>query len=106
MQARASCKLSGTGSSTPATIFTNDDLSEFIETNDEWIRTRTGIQSRHVLGEGERITDHSISSAKSALEMAGIAGEDVDMVILCTSTPDDLFGSATQVRVPLCTPAA
>lgn len=97
-RATAACKLIGVGSSAPASVLSNEDLGGFIETNDEWIRTRTGIERRHVLCEGERITDHAISSARSALEMAGVAGADVDMVILCTSTPDDLFGSAAQVR--------
>ena len=54
-----------------------------------------------MLAKGESLTQHAVASAQKALEMAGIAPEDVDMVILASSSPDDLFGSATQVRVPL-----
>lgn len=96
-----SCKLVGVGSSAPSTILTNDDLATYLDTNDEWISTRTGIRRRHVLSQGESITDHAISSARSALDMAGIDAKDVDMIIMSTSSPDDLFGSATQVQAAL-----
>lgn len=95
----SSCKLSGVGSSVPETVLSNEDLSQIVETNDEWIATRTGIRKRHILAQGERITDHAVTSAKRALDMAGVSGEDVDMVILATSSPDDVFGSATQVSM-------
>ena len=55
-----------------------------------------------MLADGECITDHAVASAKLALEMAGVSGQDVDMVLLATSSPDDVFGSATQVRTQLC----
>jgi 3-oxoacyl-[acyl-carrier-protein] synthase-3 len=97
-EAFRSCKLVGVGSSIPETVLSNDDLSAFVDTNDEWIATRTGIRRRHVLAQGEDITSHASASASAALNMAGIAGADVDMVILATSSPDDVFGSATQVR--------
>lgn len=104
LQAQAgltACRLCGVGSSVPATVLSNDDLSDMVETNDEWIATRTGIRNRHVLAAGETLTDHAVSSAKNALEMAGLAAEDVDMVLLATSSPDDVFGSATQVLLHL-----
>jgi hypothetical protein len=94
-----SCKLSGVGSSVPETVLSNEELSQIVDTNDDWIATRTGIRRRHILAKGERITDHAVTSAKRALAMAGVSGEDVDMVILATSTPDDVFGSATQVSI-------
>ena len=97
-QAFTACKLSGVGCSVPSTVLTNDDLSNIVETNDEWITTRTGIRRRHVLAQGETITDNATASARKALEMAGVQGSDVDMVILATSSPDDVFGSATQVQ--------
>jgi 3-oxoacyl-[acyl-carrier-protein] synthase III len=101
-EALKSCKLVGVGSSTPDTVLSNDDLSDVVDTNDEWIATRTGIRRRHVLAQGEDITSHASASASAALNMAGIAGADVDMVILATSSPDDLFGSATQVCFVTC----
>ena len=96
------CRLAGVGSSVPKTVLTNDDLESIVETNDDWIASRTGIRRRHVLADGECITDHAVASAKLALEMAGVSGQDVDMVLLATSSPDDVFGSATQVRTQLC----
>ena len=92
------CRLAGVGSSVPNTSLTNDDLSAFVETSDEWIAARTGIRKRHVVAKGENITQHAAASAKAAMEMAGLSGADVDMVIMATSSPDDVFGSATQVR--------
>lgn len=60
---------------------------------------RTGIRQRHILGRNENLSDHAAKSAQLALEMAGVAPEDVDMILLATSSPDDLFGSACQVIV-------
>ena len=58
---------------------------------------RTGIRQRHILGRNENLSDHAAKSAQLALEMAGVAPEDVDMILMATSSPDDLFGSACQV---------
>lgn len=71
-----------------------------METNDEWISQRTGIRKRHVLSTDERIVSHATASCEKALEMAGVSREDVDMIIMATSSPEDLFGSATQVSQP------
>lgn len=90
--------LIGVGSSAPATVISNADLERFVDTNDEWITARTGIKRRHVLGEGESMAQHAAKASQRALEMAGIGPEAVDMVLLATSTPDDAFGSACQVR--------
>jgi 3-oxoacyl-[acyl-carrier-protein] synthase-3 len=91
------CKLVGVGSSVPATVLSNTDLEKFVETNDEWISTRTGIKRRHVLADGESMAGHAAEACKKALEMANVAAADVNMVIMATSTPDDAFGSACQV---------
>ena len=91
----------GVGASVPSTVLTNDDLARLVDTNDEWITTRTGIKRRHVLAPGETMTQHAAAAALKALEMAGIAPQDVDMVILCTSTPDDAFGGAGQVQAAI-----
>lgn len=94
------CKLVGVGSSVPSTVLSNADLEKFVETNDEWISSRTGIKRRHVLAEGENMAGHAAAACNKALEMAGIAAEDVNIVVMATSTPDDAFGSACQVRTP------
>lgn len=96
-EALVGCKLVGVGSSVPATVLSNTDLEKFVETNDEWISTRTGIKRRHVLADGESMAGHAAEACKKALEMANVAAADVDMVIMATSTPDDAFGSACQV---------
>ncbi len=80
-------------------MLTNDDLAKLVDTNDEWITTRTGIKERHILAEGESLAEHAAAAARNALEMAGVDGSDVDMVLLATSSPDDLFGSACQVAL-------
>mmetsp|Transcript_2384 Transcript_2384/g.7172 ORF Transcript_2384/g.7172 Transcript_2384/m.7172 type:complete len:397 (-) Transcript_2384:557-1747(-) len=92
------CRLTGSGSSTPEAVLTNTDLEALVETNDEWIATRTGIRRRHVMAAGETLTSHAAAAATAALDMAGVSAEDVDIVMLSTSTPDDLFGSACQVQ--------
>lgn len=93
------CRLLGVGSSVPAAVLTNDDLAKLVDTNDEWITTRTGIKERHILAEGESLADHAAAAGRRALEMAGVDGSEVDMVLLATSSPDDLFGSACQVAL-------
>ncbi|MEM1367051.1 MAG: beta-ketoacyl-ACP synthase III [Cyanobacteria bacterium P01_H01_bin.15] len=89
--------FSGCGSATPAQVLTNDALSQIVETSDEWIRSRTGIGSRHLLPPDQSLTDLAIAAGKSAIAMAGIESAEIDLVILATSTPDDLFGSASKV---------
>jgi 3-oxoacyl-[acyl-carrier-protein] synthase III len=87
----------GCGSATPDRIVSNDELAQIVDTSDEWISTRTGIKRRH-LSEGESLSQLAAKAASAALEMAQIAPTDVDLIILSTSTPDDLFGSACRVQ--------
>lgn len=91
-------KLMGVGSAVPEKVLTNADLEKLVETNDEWITSRTGIKKRHILGEGESLSQLAATASQRALEMAGVAAEDVDLIILATSSPDDLFGSACAVQ--------
>jgi 3-oxoacyl-[acyl-carrier-protein] synthase-3 len=91
-------KLAGCGSSVPELVLSNADLEKYVDTSDEWITTRTGIKKRHILSEGETLSSHAAISASNALEMAGVAAEEVDLIIMATSSPDDLFGSATTVQ--------
>lgn len=81
----------GVGAATPPTIVKNADLASLVETSDEWIQTRTGISERHVLAGDERLADLCIQSALDALEMAGLSGADVDLVIAATTSPDERF---------------
>lgn len=96
------CKFVGCGSSAPEAVLTNKDLEKLVETDDEWIATRTGIRKRHILGKDETLSDHAARSAQQALDMAGISAEEVDLIILATSSPDDLFGSACRVSMLYC----
>uniref|UniRef100_P49245 Beta-ketoacyl-[acyl-carrier-protein] synthase III B, chloroplastic n=1 Tax=Cuphea wrightii TaxID=35942 RepID=FABH2_CUPWR len=95
------CKLVGSGSAMPALQVSNDDLSKIVDTNDEWISVRTGIRNRRVLTGKESLTNLATVAARKALEMAQVDANDVDMVLMCTSTPEDLFGSAPQIQKAL-----
>ncbi|MCF1439774.1 MAG: 3-oxoacyl-ACP synthase, partial [Shewanella sp.] len=81
--------ITGWGKCLPPAILTNDDLSTFINTSDEWIRPRTGIQQRHISHVGT--AELASVAAKRALAAAGLEGKDVDMIILATASPDTLI---------------
>ncbi|KAK4742057.1 hypothetical protein SAY87_000058 [Trapa incisa] len=95
------CKLIGSGSAIPALQISNDDLSKIVDTSDEWISVRTGIRNRRVLSAKESLTNLAAEAARKALEMAQVDADDVDMVLMCSSTPEDLFGSAPQIQKAL-----
>ena len=82
--------IAGTGSYLPEKILTNEDLSKFVETSNEWIVTRTGIKERRIAGEGESTSHLGSTAGQKALEQAGIAAEDLDLIIVATITPDTL----------------
>ena len=92
-------KLVGVGSCAPPTRVTNVDLEDLVDTTDEWIAQRTGIRSRHLLAPGETMSELGGKAAEGALAMAGVAAEDVDLVIFATSSADDLFGDAANVAM-------
>lgn len=81
-------RILGTGSYAPAKIVTNDDLSQRIETSDEWIVSRTGIRERRVAAEGEQSSDMAVAAARHALEMAGVKAADLDLIIVGTISGD------------------
>ena len=83
--------ITGTGSYLPEKVVSNDDLAGIMETSDEWIRQRTGIERRHVAAEGEKTSDLAIAAADSALSAAGLKAADIDCIVLATTTPDDTF---------------
>jgi 3-oxoacyl-[acyl-carrier-protein] synthase-3 len=93
--------ITGSGSATPATILDNQDLSQLVETSDEWIRTRTGIRQRRLAGASESLSAIATQAGKSAIAMAGITPAEIDLIILATSTPDDLFGTACKIQAQL-----
>ena len=91
-------RIIGTGSAVPENIVTNDDLSKVVDTNDEWISTRTGIRERRIAKE-ENTTILACRAAKSALENAGMDAADVELIIVATCTPDSFFpNTACQVQ--------
>jgi 3-oxoacyl-[acyl-carrier-protein] synthase III len=91
-------RVVASGSALPPTVLTNDDMSRLVETTDEWIQTRTGIQARRVLSGDEMLTDLCIQAARNALNMADMDGEAIDLVIVATTTPDERY-PATAARV-------
>ena len=97
----AGAKIAGVGMELPAQSLTNDDLASLVDTNDEWIRTRTGIGKRHVISGDESLTSLASGAAKKALAMANVDAKDVDLIILATSSPDDAFGSACTVQAEI-----
>jgi len=84
-------KITGTGSYLPDKILTNSDLEKMVDTSDEWITTRTGIKERHIAGKNETPSDLATEAAKKALDMAGIGAKELDLVMIATITPDNLF---------------
>ncbi|MBT5187721.1 MAG: ketoacyl-ACP synthase III [Kordiimonadaceae bacterium] len=94
--------ISGTGSYLPANILTNKDLEQKVDTTDEWIIERTGIEKRHIAADNEATSDLAVEAALKALESAGLVPEDIDLIIVGTSTPDQTFPStATTVQYKL-----
>jgi len=85
--------ISGYGASVPEKILTNDDLSKMVDTSDEWITTRTGIKRRHIASDEETTATLSTEAAKKALEKAGIGGEELELIIVGTITPEMVFPS-------------
>lgn len=86
-------RIVGTGSYLPEKVLTNQDLERFVDTSDEWIRTRTGIRSRHVAAEGQLASDLALPAAQRALEAAGVQASEIDLIIVATTTPDMIFPS-------------
>ncbi|WP_347861186.1 beta-ketoacyl-ACP synthase III [Salimicrobium sp. PL1-032A] len=85
----------GIGHYTPEKVLTNKDMEKLVDTNDEWIRTRTGIEERRVAAEGEDTSHMAYKAASSAIEDSGVDPEDLDMIIVATVTPDQPFPSVS-----------
>jgi 3-oxoacyl-[acyl-carrier-protein] synthase-3 len=90
--------ITGCGSASPKSILTNNHLAQMVDTSDEWIDTRTGMKNRHIASPRESLSQLSAVAANNAIAMAGLSPTDIDLIILATSTPDDLFGSACKIQ--------
>jgi 3-oxoacyl-[acyl-carrier-protein] synthase-3 len=94
--------VTGCGSYLPKQIVTNHDLAERVHTSEEWIVSRTGIRERHIAADGEFTSDLAYEAAVAALARAGLTGNDLDLIILATATPDETFpATATKVQARL-----
>ncbi|MDA7627989.1 ketoacyl-ACP synthase III [Verrucomicrobia bacterium] len=87
------CSIVGVGSYVPERRLTNADLEEMVETSDEWITTRTGIKERRIASDDQFTSDLATEAARKAMSKAGVTGEDIDLVIVATITPDMPFPS-------------
>jgi 3-oxoacyl-[acyl-carrier-protein] synthase III len=90
-------RIVGTGSYLPQRVVTNRDLEQWVDTSDAWIRERTGIEQRHMAAEGETCSDLAYHAAVKALEAAGVAATELDLIIVGTTTPDHVFPSTACV---------
>jgi len=90
--------ITGSGSAAPLTVLDNEKLSQLVETSDEWIASRTGIRQRRLATPTESVTTIATQAAQGAIDMAGLSPMDLDLIILATSTADDLFGSASRIQ--------
>ncbi len=95
-------RIAGTGGHLPERVLTNYDLEKMMDTTDEWIRTRTGIERRHIAADGETTVDLAEQAARRALDAAGVRPADVDLIAFGTTTPDLVFpncGTLLQARL-------
>src|SRR5205085_1460042 len=88
-----SCSITGVGSYVPAKILSNADLEKLVETTDEWITSRTGIKERRIAAKNEFTSDLASQAAQRAMQMAGVTGAQIDLIIIATITPDMPFPS-------------
>jgi 3-oxoacyl-[acyl-carrier-protein] synthase-3 len=102
-------RIAGTGRGLPERILTNQDMEKMVETSDEWIRSRTGIERRHIVSDDETNLDLCERAARNAMEMAGVGPADIDFVIVGTTSPDQVFpnmGCLLQQRLGISGPPA
>lgn len=86
-------RIAGTGGYLPEKILTNLDLERMVDTSDEWIRTRTGIVQRHIAADHQMASDLALEASRQAIDAAGIKDQEIDLIILATTTPDMIFPS-------------
>lgn len=93
-------QILGTGSYLPKKVLTNKDIEDIVDTSDEWIFERTGIRQRHVVTEGETCSDLAVVAARAAMEAAGVTPAEIDLIVLATTTPDQIFPSTACIIQP------
>ncbi len=95
-------KILGTGSYLPKKVLHNSDLEKLVDTSDEWIRERTGIQQRHIAADDETTLDLAEQAARNAIDASGLTADDIDLIVIATTTPDCVFPSvATMLQARL-----
>jgi 3-oxoacyl-[acyl-carrier-protein] synthase-3 len=87
-------RITGTGGYLPENVMTNHDLEKIVDTTDQWIRERTGIEQRHIAAKGQTMVDLAENAARRAIEAADVDTQEIDLIILATSTPDKIFPSS------------
>jgi 3-oxoacyl-[acyl-carrier-protein] synthase-3 len=87
-------RITGTGGYLPENAMTNHDIEKIVDTSDQWIRDRTGIEQRHIVAEGQTTVDLAEIASRRAIEAAGIEAQDLDLIVFATSTPDKIFPSS------------
>lgn len=90
-------RIAGTGSYLPEKVLTNHDLESMVETTDQWITDRTGIKKRHIAADDETTTDLAYQAALKAIDAAGIENNDIDLIIVATTTPTQIFPSTASL---------
>lgn len=90
--------ITGCGSAAPEAVLTNAHLAQMVDTSDEWINSRTGMRNRHIASASESLSQLSAIAAQKAIAMAELDPIDIDLIILATSTADDMFGSACKIQ--------
>ncbi|MFK8052674.1 MAG: beta-ketoacyl-ACP synthase III [Woeseiaceae bacterium] len=84
-------RIVGTGSYAPEKVLTNADLEKMVETTDDWIQSRTGIKRRHIVADDQNTSDLAIEAARRAMDAAGVKPEEIDFLVVGTTTPDQVF---------------
>ena len=90
-------RIEGTGRYLPERIMTNAELEKMVDTTDEWIRTRTGVERRHVASEDQTTSDLCVEAAKLAMESAGITADEIDLIVIGTTSPDLIFPNVATI---------
>ncbi len=90
-------RIAGTGSYLPEKVLTNHDLEKMVDTSDQWITERTGIKKRHIVADDETTTDLAYQAALKAMDAAGITKNDIDLIIVATTTPTRIFPSTASL---------
>lgn len=95
--AKIRAAITATGGYVPERVLTNFDLEKMVDTSDEWIRTRTGVEERRILEDGKATSDMCVEAVKQILDKKNLKAEDIDLILVATVTPDHLFPSTSNI---------